>query len=60
MKNYIKYLISAVVFFGVYILVNYLIDKNINWIMSITATIVYLIFNVVSVKFENKKYVNKK
>lgn len=55
MKNYIKYLISAVVFFGVYILANYLIDKNINWIMGITATIVYLIFNVAFVKFENKK-----
>lgn len=55
MKNYIKNLISAVAFFGGYILANYLIDKNINWIMGITATIVYLIFNVIFGKFEKKK-----
>lgn len=43
MKKWIKYLISIVVFSIMYIVVKYLLTKDINWKMVIVATIIYAI-----------------
>ena len=41
MKKYTKYLISAVIFFTVYTLIEYLLTKNLYWIDAIITTIMY-------------------
>lgn len=41
MKKYVKYLISTVVFFTVYTLIEYLLTKNLNWRDAIITTIIY-------------------
>lgn len=41
MKKWIKYLVSTVVFFVVYTLMEYLLTKSINWKMIIVTTIIY-------------------
>ena len=44
MKRWIKYLISTIIFGIVYTLVEYLLNKSINWKMVIVTTITYAIF----------------
>lgn len=43
MKEYMKYIISTIVFLVVYTLVSYLLTKNIDFKMIIITTIVYAV-----------------
>ena len=54
MKNWVKYLVSTVVFGLIYIVVEYLFYKNIDWKMVIVATILYGVFNIGISKIINK------
>ena len=54
MKNWVKYLVSTVVFGFIYIVVEYLFYKNIDWKMVIVATILYGVFNIEISKIINK------
>ena len=54
MKKWIKYLISIVVFSIMYIVVEYLLTKDINWKMVIVATIIYAIIYTIFDSICNK------
>lgn len=47
MKGYIKYIISTVGFCLVYMLMDYLFTKSINFKLVIGSSIMYLIFNII-------------
>lgn len=55
MKDYLKYIISTVIFFATYVLLEYLFDKNINWETIMIATILYAILNTGCNMLFNKK-----
>lgn len=43
MKRKVKYLISTIIFCIIYIIVDYLLTKNIDWKFVIIVTIIYAI-----------------
>ena len=47
MKNFIKYVISVVIFFCIYVSMQLLFVKSINWRVVIVSTIMYAILNTV-------------
>ena len=55
MKNWLKYIISAVIFFVVFIGLEYLLTKNIEWDMVIASTLLYYILNAVFHTILDKK-----
>ena len=58
MKKWIKYLIGAIVFGGVFTLLEYLFSKSLNWRLIIVTTIIYAVLNtlveLISMKIEEK------
>ena len=60
MKEYLKYVISTIVFAVVYTLVSYLLAKNIDFKMIIITTIVYAISYTTIDLLCNKTLKNKK
>ena len=54
MNRWIKYLISTIIFGIVYTLVEYLLNKNINWKMVIVTTITYTILYITIDLISNK------
>ena len=59
MKNWVKYLVSTVTFGLIYIVVEYLFYKNIDWKVVVVATILYGVLNIGISKIVNKT-TNKK
>ena len=47
MKRYMKYLISTVIFFIMYTLIEYLLIKTINFKMIIVTTIIYAVLYII-------------
>ena len=54
MKNWVKYLLSTVIFGLIYIVVEYLFYKNIDWKVVIVATTLYGVLNIGISKIINK------
>lgn len=54
MKKRIKYLINTIIFCIIYMIVEYLLTKNINWKMIITSTIIYAIIYTATDLISNK------
>jgi len=54
MQNWVKYLVSTVIFGLTYIAVEYLFYKNIDWKVVIVATILYGVLNTGISKIVNK------
>lgn len=55
MKDIIKYAFMALIIFGVYVLLDYLFVKQIDWEMAVIVTISVTIINITSDKISNKK-----
>lgn len=55
MKNWVKYIISAVIFFIIYTGLQYLFIKNIEWDIIILSTIIYFILNTICHILVDKK-----
>lgn len=55
MKNLIRYVISPIIFLGVYILVEYLIRGAIDLKMAIASTMMYAVLNAVFRRLLDKK-----
>lgn len=51
MKNWVKYIISIIVFFTSYVLMQILFNKSIDWKMTIVATMIYAILDAICVVF---------
>ncbi len=54
MKNWVKYLISTIAFGLIYVLMEYLFSKSIDWKMVVVATIIYGVLNIVAPIIANK------
>ncbi len=54
MKKWMKYLINTIIFCIIYMIVEYLLTKNINWKMIIASTIIYSILYTATDLISNK------
>lgn len=48
MKDWIKYIVSTIIFFTIYTVFQWLFDKTIDWEITIIATIIYAVINTIS------------
>jgi len=55
MKGTLKYVVSAIVFFIVFNVINYIFDKKIDIVFSLITTIIYFILYMVCDKIFTKK-----
>ena len=53
-KKWMKYLINTIIFCIIYMIVEYLLTKNINWKMIIASTIIYAILYTATDLISNK------
>ena len=54
MKKYLKYVISGLVFFLTMLLFDYIFKFDINLIVNIGATVIYLVLNILCDYFFNR------
>ncbi len=47
MKRYMKYLISTIIFFVMYTLIEYILIRNIDFKMIIVTTIIYAVLYII-------------
>lgn len=55
MKKYLKYVISGLVFFLTMLLFDYIFKFDINLIVNIGATVIYLVLNILCDYFFNRQ-----
>lgn len=55
MKKYFKYIVGGITFFVTMILFDYLFKFNIDLKINISATIIYLVLNIICDYFFQKK-----
>lgn len=55
MKEWIKYALMTLIFFVVYLVLEYLFNQAIDWPLTIISTIMYAILNTIAQTCFNKK-----
>ena len=55
MKNWISTIVSTILFLGVYILLDYLFGKSIDWEMAVISSIIFAVFEIICQIYRNKK-----
>lgn len=55
MNKWIATIVSTIIFFGIYTLLEYLFSESINWKMAIISTIIYAILEIGCKIYETKK-----
>ena len=54
MKNWIITIVGTIVFLGVYILLDYLFSKSIDWKMAVISSIIFAVFEALCQIHRNK------